>query len=173
MNISRVPARARYCSGSSLLQPSPGTLSQPLRAPGWRPAMLVRASALTGRVDQLLSRYGYCSRREAKDWLRAGRVRCALFPSLPPSRPPPPLLCLVCASLPAPASAVSRRPGCCVIRWGGVKSQPAAAPVRQRPSPKQSPARFCTCRIGQTVVRTPDTKADPFVVLVDGPSRIR
>jgi 16S rRNA pseudouridine516 synthase len=27
------------------------------------------------RVDQLLSRYGYCSRREAVDWIRAGRVR--------------------------------------------------------------------------------------------------
>jgi 16S rRNA pseudouridine516 synthase len=26
------------------------------------------------RIDQLLSRYGYCSRREAADWVRQGRV---------------------------------------------------------------------------------------------------
>lgn len=26
------------------------------------------------RVDQILSRYGYCSRREAQSWVRAGRV---------------------------------------------------------------------------------------------------
>lgn len=30
--------------------------------------MILRAAAL-------LSRYGYCSRREAKEWLRQGRVR--------------------------------------------------------------------------------------------------
>ncbi len=29
------------------------------------------------RVDQLLSRFGYCSRREAAAWVRAGRVRVA------------------------------------------------------------------------------------------------
>ncbi len=29
------------------------------------------------RLDQLLSRYGYCSRREAADWLRAQRVTLA------------------------------------------------------------------------------------------------
>ena len=28
------------------------------------------------RVDALLSRYGYCSRREAKGWVNAGRVVC-------------------------------------------------------------------------------------------------
>lgn len=28
------------------------------------------------RVDALLSRYGYCTRREAGGWVRAGRVRC-------------------------------------------------------------------------------------------------
>lgn len=27
------------------------------------------------RLDQLLSRFGYCSRREAADWIRGGRVR--------------------------------------------------------------------------------------------------
>lgn len=30
--------------------------------------------AILMRVDQLLARYGYCSRREARGWLRAGRV---------------------------------------------------------------------------------------------------
>lgn len=30
------------------------------------------------RLDQLLSRYGYCSRREAADWIRAGRVTSAV-----------------------------------------------------------------------------------------------
>lgn len=29
------------------------------------------------RLDQLLSRYGYCSRSEARHWLRAGRVQAA------------------------------------------------------------------------------------------------
>ncbi len=29
------------------------------------------------RVDAILSRYGYCSRREAKGWVSAGRVECA------------------------------------------------------------------------------------------------
>lgn len=47
------------------------------RRPVGRRRMLVRAAAQVGRVDQLLSRYGYCSRREARDWLRAGRVRRA------------------------------------------------------------------------------------------------
>jgi 16S rRNA pseudouridine516 synthase len=32
------------------------------------------AAACKLRVDRLLSRYGYCSRREAPSWLRAGRV---------------------------------------------------------------------------------------------------
>jgi len=29
------------------------------------------------RLDQTLANLGYCSRREARDWLRAGRVRLA------------------------------------------------------------------------------------------------
>ncbi len=29
------------------------------------------------RVDAILSRYGYCTRREAKAWVKAGRVECA------------------------------------------------------------------------------------------------
>lgn len=38
------------------------------------------------RLDQLLSRFGYCSRSEARVWLRQGRVRVCGVPALDPSQ---------------------------------------------------------------------------------------
>jgi 16S rRNA pseudouridine516 synthase len=37
------------------------------------------------RIDQLLASLGYCSRREARDWLKAGRVTIAGKPAKDPS----------------------------------------------------------------------------------------
>ena len=37
------------------------------------------------RIDQLLSRFGYCSRSEARIWLRQGRVMVAGIPATDPS----------------------------------------------------------------------------------------
>lgn len=38
------------------------------------------------RLDQLLSRFGYCSRSEARVWLRQGRVRVGGVPALDPGQ---------------------------------------------------------------------------------------
>lgn len=38
------------------------------------------------RMDQLLSRFGYCSRSQARGWLRAGRVRVDGQPVMEPDR---------------------------------------------------------------------------------------
>ncbi|MBI5775714.1 MAG: rRNA pseudouridine synthase [Verrucomicrobia bacterium] len=47
------------------------------------------------RLDHLLSHYGYCSRRESRDWLRAGRVTVNGAPAKSPSDKADPLAVLV------------------------------------------------------------------------------
>ena len=52
------------------------------------PELAQRLIALTTgllRLDALLSRYGYCSRSEARSWVKAGRVRVAGVPARSPA----------------------------------------------------------------------------------------
>jgi ribosomal protein S4 len=88
-------------------------------------------SARPLRLDQLLSRYGYCSRSEARTWLRAGRVTVDGAPvrdvsgrvkpesvridGVPPFTSPPVACAATTRRKVPPSTTCSRRNGCAAI----------------------------------------------------------
>lgn len=69
------------------------------------------------RLDQLLSRFGYCSRSEARIWLRQGRVRVKGVPASDPAQRAHPHEVLIDQSPvdhPGPLLALFHKPSGCV-----------------------------------------------------------